>query len=85
MELLTLNGHTQHSPSRGDAHKFTISAGGREVENVAWQYPESSVEELRGLIRFDWNAMGAWFEEDEEVFVHPHDPYARCQWRETTT
>jgi len=32
---------------------------------------------LRDLIRFDWNAMDGWFEEDEEVFVHPHDPYTR--------
>jgi uncharacterized protein (DUF427 family) len=21
--------------------------------------------------------MDGWFEEDEEVFVHPHDPYTR--------
>jgi Domain of unknown function (DUF427) len=42
-----------------------------------WNYPESPVEELRDLIRFDWNAMDGWFEEDEEVFVHPHDPYTR--------
>ena len=33
--------------------------------------------ELRGLVRFDWEAMDAWFEEDEEVYVHPRDPYSR--------
>ena len=78
MELLTSNGHTQRSPSRGDAHKFTVTGGGdRQVEDAAWHYPESPVEELRDLIRFDWNAMDGWFEEDEEVFVHPHDPYTR--------
>src|SRR5215813_466240 len=77
MELLTLNGHTQHSPSRGDAHKFTVNGGNHEVEDAAWHYPESPVEGLRDLIRLDWNAMDGWFEEDEEVFVHPHDPYTR--------
>jgi uncharacterized protein (DUF427 family) len=77
MELLTPNGHTQHWPSRGDARKFTVKAGDREVVDAAWQYPESPVEELRDLIRFDWDAMDGWFEEDEEVFVHPHDPYKR--------
>lgn len=77
MDLLTLNGRIQHSPSRGDAHNFTIKAGGREGVDAAWHFPESPVEGLRELIRFDWSSMDAWFEEDEEVFVHPHDPYTR--------
>jgi uncharacterized protein (DUF427 family) len=77
MELLAPNGHTRHSPSRGEAHQFTVKGGNREVEDAAWQYPDSPVEQLRNLIRFDWDAMDAWIEEDEEVFVHPHDPYSR--------
>lgn len=28
-------------------------------------------------VRFDWDAMDAWFEEDEQVFVHPRNPYVR--------
>lgn len=28
-------------------------------------------------VRFDWEALDAWFEEDEEVFVHPRSPYTR--------
>ena len=28
-------------------------------------------------MRFDWSALDAWFEEDEQVFVHPRNPYAR--------
>ena len=76
-ELLTPNGNTRHSPSRGEAQNFTVKGGNRQAEDAAWHYPESPVEELRGLIRFDWDAMDGWFEEDEEVFVHPHDPYSR--------
>ena len=57
MELLMPNGHKRRSPSRGDAHIFTLKGGNREVEDAAWHYPESSVEELRDLIRFEWNAM----------------------------
>jgi uncharacterized protein (DUF427 family) len=64
MELLTANGHAQHTPSRGDAHYFAIKVGDREAKDAAWHYPESPVEELRNLIRFDWNAMDGWFEED---------------------
>lgn len=77
MELLTPNGRTRHSTSRGEAQNFTVKGGSREAEDAAWHYPESPVEELHGLIRFDWDAMDGWFEEDEEVFVHPHDPYSR--------
>ena len=28
-------------------------------------------------MRFEWDALDAWFEEDEEVFVHPRNPYSR--------
>ncbi|CAN5436716.1 hypothetical protein BH18ACT8_BH18ACT8_09710 [soil metagenome] len=40
-------------------------------------YPEDSGDHLAGLARLDWDALDAWFEEDEQVFVHPRDPYAR--------
>jgi uncharacterized protein (DUF427 family) len=68
---------TEHSPSRGDAEYFDVVVGPTVVENAAWRYPESPLEALRGLVRLDWNAMDAWFEEDEEVFVHPRNPYTR--------
>lgn len=35
------------------------------------------LEQLRGLVKLDWHSMDAWFEEDEEVFTHPRDPYTR--------
>jgi uncharacterized protein (DUF427 family) len=66
-----------HSPSRGDAVHFTVRIGEHERTDAAWQYRDSPVEELRDHIRFDWDAMDAWFEEDEEVFVHARSPYVR--------
>jgi uncharacterized protein (DUF427 family) len=32
---------------------------------------------LDGHVHLEWDAMDAWFEEDEEVYVHPRDPYTR--------
>ena len=32
---------------------------------------------LAGTVRFDWDALDAWFEEDEEVYTHPRNPYTR--------
>ena len=76
-DLLVPTTHTTHSPSRGDARHFTVKAGGKEAVDAAWQYPDSPMTELRELIRFDWEAMDGWFEEDEEVYTHPRDPYSR--------
>jgi len=70
-------GPVVHSPSRGDARTFTVKAGGVEARGAALRYEESPLEELRDAIRLDWHAMDAWFEEDEQVFTHPRDPYTR--------
>ena len=76
-ELLAPDGGTAHSPSRGDARVYSIQAGGRRRAGAALRYEQSPFEELRDTIRLDWNAIDAWFEEDEEVFTHARDPYTR--------
>ena len=76
-ELLEADGGVAHSPSRGDGRTFTVRAGGKEAPSAAVRYEDSPIEELRDLIRIEWDAMDAWFEEDEEVFTHPRDPYTR--------
>jgi uncharacterized protein (DUF427 family) len=77
MELLTPSARRERSPSRGEAHYFSVKGGSREAADAALTYPESPIPELRGLVRFEWEAMDAWFEEDEEVYVHPRDPHTR--------
>jgi uncharacterized protein (DUF427 family) len=71
------DGGVQHSPSRGDGRTFTVSAGGTTAPRAALRYADSPIEQLRDLVRFEWSAMDAWFEEDEQVFTHPRDPYTR--------
>jgi uncharacterized protein (DUF427 family) len=70
---------TTRSPSRGTAVHYSVRAGDAEAVDAAWRYAESPIEELRARVRFDWDALDAWFEEDEEVFVHPRSPTARIQ------
>jgi uncharacterized protein (DUF427 family) len=77
LELLSDDNRTAHSPSRGDARVFIVRAGGEERAGAALLYEHSSFDELHETIRLDWESMDAWFEEDEEVFTHPRDPYTR--------
>lgn len=39
--------------------------------------PTSSIDELPDHVKIDFSAVERWFEEDEEVFIHPRDPYRR--------
>ena len=71
--------HT-HCPKKGDASYYTIRVGDRVVKNGAWYYPEvlsHTPPVLAGLIAFYFDRMDRWLEEDEEIGVHPRDPYHR--------
>jgi uncharacterized protein (DUF427 family) len=59
--------------------RYTVRIGDREAADAAWRYAEHPNEQIRDAVRIDWRAMDAWFEEDEEVFVHPKDPYKRVE------
>jgi len=75
-EALTREEET-HRVSRGTVVKVGLKAGG-QVRDVAGRlYVDSKIEGLAGKIRFDWDQLDSWFEEEEEVFVHPRNPYVR--------
>ncbi|MFO7549730.1 MAG: DUF427 domain-containing protein [Acidimicrobiia bacterium] len=77
LERLTPSGRAERSPSRGTVEHFDVEGSRRVAAEAAYRHPDSPLEELRGLVAFRWDAMDAWFEEDEEVFVHARDPYTR--------
>ena len=45
------------------------------VDDIGWSYVNQN--ELREYVAFDWPKLDSWYEEDEEVFVHPRDPHHR--------
>jgi uncharacterized protein (DUF427 family) len=69
--VLVDTGETEHH-ERGTARVHTVGAG--SGSGRARVYDEGLVA---GKVRFDWDALDSWFEEDEEVFVHPRNPYSR--------
>ena len=78
-DLMVPTGHRTRCPYKGDASFWTVKVGNRVAENAAWSYLEPLPEcaPLKGAIAFEWGKMDAWYEEEEEIFVHPRDPYKR--------
>jgi uncharacterized protein (DUF427 family) len=79
MDLLQPTRHTLDSGAESETLRWDLQAGGRTAENAAWGYrdPDGERAALRGHVAFYWSKLDAWFEEDDEVFVHARDPYHR--------
>lgn len=70
-ELTSVIGTRTPPPPWGRPTIWQVGAGpGRAVS-----WPNHA--DLGDHVRFAWDAVDHWFEEDEEVFVHPRSPYTR--------
>jgi uncharacterized protein (DUF427 family) len=78
-DLLEPADHRTHCPYKGDACYYSVVVGDRRVENAVWGYPDplASVPQIADYVAFYWDRADAWYEEDDEVFRHPRDPYHR--------
>lgn len=76
MDLLTETGK-RWSTRFGEGPSFDITVGEKQVAGAAARCETSPIEELTGRVRFEFDMVDAWFEEDEEIFTHVRDPYHR--------
>lgn len=78
-DVLVASGSVVTSPHKGNATYYSLTRGGITINNAAWRYldPLPGGLDVAGYVAFHWALMDAWFEEDEEVFVHARDPYHR--------
>ncbi|MFF9219538.1 DUF427 domain-containing protein [Streptomyces viridosporus] len=58
---------------------YDLEAGGEVRPDAAWTFP---ADDLAGHIAFEWfprtgTGLDRWYEEEEEIFVHPRDPHTR--------
>lgn len=85
-DLLRPSGQTSRSPHKGIEARWSVIAGDRAAEAAAWRYSDSpeSASFLAGYYAFQWDSMDAWYEEDEQVFVHARDPYHRVDVRDSS-
>jgi uncharacterized protein (DUF427 family) len=61
----------------GDAEVLSVKVTTATAEGGARRYPDCPEQALRDYVRFDWQAMSEWLEEDEPVYVHARSPYTR--------
>lgn len=74
--VLVDEGHVEHL-LRGTARRHGMAVGEISHAGAAHVYGADALAGLADTVRFDWDGLDAWYEEDEEVFVHPRDPYTR--------
>ncbi len=74
----------ERSGERGDTligatALWTVRAGDRVAKDAAWtvERPAQDAPDVTGYVVLNWRDMDAWYEEDDEVFVHARDPYHR--------
>ena len=79
MDLLEPSAYSAGAGERGPLARWNLRLDGRDIDNVGWSYrePDAAHAALVDYVAFYWNKLDAWFEEDEEVYVHPRDPYHR--------
>ena len=59
----------------GPSRIFSVLTGSGTVAAAARVF-DAGDGAVAGLVRFEWSAL-AWFEEDEPIYGHPRNPYAR--------
>ncbi len=62
---------------QGDARALDVNAGAGVRRPAGRLITKSTLAGVTGTVRLEWKALDRWFEEDEEVFVHPRSPYKR--------
>ncbi len=77
-ELLEASDRRQTDAGMGDRTYWHLSTGDQRADNAAyaWEQPPDDAAQIAGFLAFDWDSVRV-FEEEEEVFVHPRDPYTR--------
>ena len=85
-DLLERSERRTHCPYKGDASYWSLRLGDRTAPDAVWAYedPITEVSDIKGHLAFYWGRVDAWFEEDDEVFGHPRDPYVRIDVRQSS-
>jgi uncharacterized protein (DUF427 family) len=78
MDLLQRSGERPDDP-KGPTTLWNVRVGDRVAKDAAWtvERPSEGCPDIAGYVVLSWRDMDTWYEEDDEVYVHPRDPYHR--------
>jgi adenylate cyclase len=73
MGLMVRTDRRTHCPFKGNASYWTLRVGVHEAENAAWSYekPYDESSSVKDYIGFIWDAVDAWYADDEEILEQP--------------
>jgi uncharacterized protein (DUF427 family) len=85
-DLLEPSATRTRCPFKGEATYWSLVVGDRRADDALWGYPSpiESCPDISAYAAFYWDRVDAWFEEDEQVFVHPRDPHHRVDVLESS-
>ncbi len=69
--------HHEQPLREGTARRHGLRVGDADRPGAVRVFGDEAIDGVAGTARFDWAALDAWYEEDEQVFVHPRNPYVR--------
>ena len=75
MDLLARTDHRTYCPFKGNASYWTLNAGDKTAENVAWSYetPFDEADMVEGYVAFYWDQIDRWFADGTEISLPPMD------------
>ena len=69
LKFLQRTEHHTYCPFKGNASHWSIEVGNQTLDNAAWSYedPLPDALEVQDYIAFTWEAMDAWYEDEEQL------------------
>jgi uncharacterized protein (DUF427 family) len=79
MDLVEEGERFEIDPRLGKRSYASLTVGQRRADDAVFSYRQviDDGPDLSNFVSFAWDAMDAWFEEDEQILRHARDPYKR--------
>ncbi len=76
--VLAATSSSESAPLFGTKTFWSLQSNGTSLPEKAWSYDGArlGIPELSDYVTVDWRSV-RWFEEDQEIFGHPRNPYHR--------
>ncbi|KAJ7707562.1 hypothetical protein B0H17DRAFT_1033100 [Mycena rosella] len=69
--------HIQRAAEHPDGDKYDLRVGAKTAAGAVTVYTGAAHQHLNSLLKINFSDADAWFEEDEQIYIHPKDPYKR--------